>query len=87
MTDTAIEAMTATQRVKLEFGDALRQIAQVLRHDVVGGLSMFKMIEGALETRVHVLVTLAEQRAYRDGYDRGRAEVEREMHDRGVFQR
>src|SRR5271154_7417055 len=80
------ESMSPHKRVSLEFGVALRQIAEVMKNEArLGqpfalGLDFYKLIEVQLEQRVAVLVARAEQKAYHDGravadHDRRRSDA------------
>lgn len=69
--ETAIERLSAGERIRLEFATALKQIAEAAKADPMIALDLYRMIETSLEQRVMQLVRQAAYQAARDEFDRG----------------
>jgi hypothetical protein len=66
--DTALDELAARDRVRLEFGHTIREIAEIAKADINLGVNLYEAIQSALESRVTELV----RKAYDDGVREGR---------------
>lgn len=77
----ALEELRPGQRIRVQFGMVLRQLATAIRANPALGVRVFEIMERELERQVDAMIRPWEHRIARDAREDGRREVLDELRD------